>query len=174
MGVEFASERKLLAESELGFVQNSHYPALESLDRAALVDLARWLREQRARARGIIATHRRVRRGKQDARSASAGEASERGMMAKKQVYARALKRVNARIDALDAAAKRARAVATMRAALAARHARASHAPAGAAGATDGMRPRPSRKPRPTIHGARIGSVSQQGRVAQARADARG
>jgi hypothetical protein len=36
-----------------------------------------------------------------------------------------------------------------------------------------GMSSLPNRKPRPVIHGARIGSVSQAGRVAQAIRDAR-
>jgi hypothetical protein len=46
--------------------------------------------------------------------------------------------------------------------------------PGAGATAASGARAVPNRQARPTIHGARIGSVSQAGRNAQARRDARG
>lgn len=93
-----AAERRLLADDEYGPVAETHYSAL----RERLIELARWLRARRDRAAGIIADYRRTRRGK-------AGEHArqgpgERGITAEKQIFARALRRVNARIAALAAA----------------------------------------------------------------------
>jgi hypothetical protein len=94
MGVEFSAERRLLAEDELDPIKRSHYPALEESTHSELVELARFLRARRDRARDLIRDLRRARRRK----GAGEGLSSERGLAAKKQVYARALKRVNARI----------------------------------------------------------------------------
>ena len=95
MGVEFAAERRLLAEDELDPIKRSHYPALAAGSHSELVELARFLRARRDRARDLIRDLRRARRRKG---GVGEGVSSERGLAAKKQVYARALKRVNARI----------------------------------------------------------------------------
>ncbi|MBX9698660.1 MAG: hypothetical protein K2X74_04445, partial [Acetobacteraceae bacterium] len=58
----FAAERRLLAEDELEPIQRSHFPLLEGLDQAALLDLARWLRDRRDRARDLVRDRRRVGR----------------------------------------------------------------------------------------------------------------
>ncbi len=174
MGVEFASERRLLTEEELQPVQASHYPGLAEMARDDLISLARWLRQQRARARDIIHERRRLRRGKGEPRGTAAGSASERGLAAKKQVFARALKRVNAQIAHLDAGARRAGAVATMRAALARKQSAPVHHPEASMTRNTGTRPRPV-VPRPgIITGGRIGSVSQANKTAQAARDNRG
>jgi hypothetical protein len=107
MGASIADERKLLAGNEYDGVARSHYPVLLELPREELVSLARWLREQRGKHRGTIEHRQRVRRGKAEPRSAAAETASERGLAAKKQVFARALRRVNARIDHLQRAEPR-------------------------------------------------------------------
>jgi hypothetical protein len=96
MGVEFSAERRLLAEDELDPIRRSHYPALAEWTPSELVELARFLRARRDRARDLIRDLRRARRGKG---GVGEGLSSERGLAAKKQVYARALKRVNARIQ---------------------------------------------------------------------------
>jgi hypothetical protein len=86
------------------------------------------------------------------------------------------LKRVNARIAQVAAEMKRERALTAMQAALSRRRAaNESASKNGYGGGHDhpAMSFRPNRKPRPIIHGARIGSVSQAGRVAQAIRDAR-
>jgi hypothetical protein len=102
MSTSIADERRLLAGSEYDGVAKSHYPALRDVPRDELVTLARWLRDQRAKHRGTIEHRRRVRRGKTEPRNAAAETASERGLAAKKQVFARALKRVNARLHHLQ------------------------------------------------------------------------
>jgi hypothetical protein len=88
MGQCFATERRLVSEAEYGQIVKSHYPEVETLPEEELRALARWLREARDRARGVIAGRRRARRGKGG--TPEAGAASERGLAAKKQVYARA------------------------------------------------------------------------------------
>lgn len=174
MGVEFTAEQGLLAESELAPVRQSHYPMLEELPREDVVELVRWLRGQHGRVRDIIRDRRRVRRGKAEPRGATPDTPSERGLAAKKQVFARAMKRVNARLEQISAAAKRARAVAAMQAALHRKHTGAVHHPVGGQTASQGMRALPHRKARPIVHGAKIGSVSQAVRNAQAARDTRG
>ncbi len=174
MGVEFTAEQGLLAESERDPVERSHYPALEDLPREEVVELVKWLRGQHGRARDIIRDRRRVRRGKADPRGATTETPSERGLAAKKQVFARALKRVNARLSQISAASRRARAVAAMQQALHRKRADPVHHPVAGQTAGQGMRAAANRKARPIVHGAKIGSVSQSVRNAQATRDARG
>lgn len=174
MSIAFASERRLLTEDEIAPIQRSHFPELDALPREELVDLARWLRDRRNRARDIMRSRRRVGRGKADARGTVPVPEDSRGLAAKKQIYANALKRVNARLETLLDAERRSRNAALLRAALHRRQAAAPHHPGAGDTAGSGVRPLPSGKRRPTIHGARIGSASQAGKAAQARRDARG
>ena len=88
MGVGIASERRLLSEDELERIKLSHYPDLGKLEQDDAIALARWLRERRNRVRDIVRTRRRARRGKADTSGISSAEASERGLSAKKQVFA--------------------------------------------------------------------------------------
>jgi hypothetical protein len=174
MGVEYRAERGLLAADEIAPVERSHFPQLETLPREELLDLARWLRARRGRASDIIKDRRRLRRGKAEARGGADGSASERGLAAKKQVFARALRRVNARLAAQAEQAKRERNLARLRAALARKQTSAASHPGSGPGAGEGMQATPNRKRPSIIQGARVGSVSQAGRNAQARRDARG
>lgn len=172
MGVEIAAERKLLTEDEYGPVARSHHPAVRELGRDELVALARWLRERRARARDIVRGRRRVRRGKAEPRGAAAEPPSERGLSAKKQVFARALRRVNGRIERLRAEEKRARAAANLREALERKRAAPVHHPGPGRTADEGMRPKDSGEPTVRMDPREIGRVSQFVRDAQARRDA--
>ncbi len=174
MGVEFAAERRLLTEEEIGPVVSSHYPALAEVAEGELPGLARWLRERHGRARDLIRARRRVYRGKADARGTAAETASDEGLSLKKQVFARGLKRVNNRLAELRAAARRAAMVEGLQAALARRHAAAPAHPGAGAGSHAGMQAKPASRRRGIVSGGRIGSVSQAGRVAQARRDGRG
>lgn len=174
MGVEFAAERRLLSEEEMAPVISSHYPELAALEHEALVSLARWLRGQHARARDLIRGRRRIHRGKAEARGTAQETASDRGLAEKKQVFARGLKRVNARLAAHRAEAKRAEATAALRAALERRQAAAPHHPGGGATPATAAAMRAAPRRRGIITGGRIGSTSQAGRNAQAARDARG
>src|ERR1700757_2311688 len=93
MSTSIADERRLLAAEEYEPVARSHYPALAGLQRDELLELVRWLREQRGKFRRGVERHRRAERGKAEP-PAGAGAGAERGIAAKKQVFARALKRV--------------------------------------------------------------------------------
>jgi hypothetical protein len=108
MGMPMAAERRLLSEDELGPVARSHYPELERLSRDQLIDLARWLRSRRARARDIVRDRRRASRGKAEARNPATEFPSERGLAAKKQVFSHSLRRVNSRLNHLLAEQKHA------------------------------------------------------------------
>ena len=174
MGVEFAAERRLLTEGEYAPIVSSHYPSVGALPHAELVELAGWLRSQRDRARDIVTQRRRARRGKADGRGIASQDSSERGLAAKKQVFARALKRVNARLDHMRAEQKREAAVAALRDALARRQGLEPHHPTGGGTEGAGMRPKASRRRRTNVPPGRIGSVSQMGKAFQAGRDSRG
>jgi hypothetical protein len=172
MGVEFAAERRLLSENEYDAVVRSHYPSLGTLSREELAELAFWLRGQHNRARDIVRHRVRVRRGKADGPAPEG--LSERGLANKKQVFARALKRVNARIDQHRSAEKRARAIAHLHDALARREAATPHHPGAGTTPGTGARSTPSQRRRTNVPPGRIGSVSQAGKAAQAARDGRG
>jgi hypothetical protein len=109
VSVAYASERRLLAEEEIEPIQRSHFPLLGGLSLEELLELTRWLRSRRARARDLLRERRRVGRGKAEPRWAPLSEGGERGLAAKKQVFSRALKRVNGRLEAALAEARRSR-----------------------------------------------------------------
>jgi hypothetical protein len=174
MSIAFATERRRLTEDEFEPIRRSHFPSLEELSREEVHELARWLRARRDRFRDQMRDHRRSKRGKAAHATAQPLPDADRGLAAKKQVFAGALKRVNARLDALLAAERRDRNLARLREALARRGAEAPAHPAAEPTRHAGARPLPSRKRRPTIHGARIGSASQAVRDGQVRRDTRG
>ncbi len=170
MGESIAGERRLLAGNEYDSVAKSHYPALLNLSRDELVALARWLREQRAKHRGAVAHRRRVRRGKAEPRSAAAEVASERGIAAKKQVFARALRRVNARLDVLRQFELRAR----LGRALERKRSAQVHHPSAGRHAGSGARPIENPKGADVLEPTTVGRVSEAGRRAQAVRDNKG
>jgi len=173
MSTSIADERRLLAADEYEPVARSHYPALAGLEREELVDLVRWLRDQRSKFHGQIEHRRRVRRGKAEARNAAAGQASERGMAAKKQVFARALKRVNGRLDSLLSSEKRAAMRAGMHAALERKCRAPVHHPSSGRRARGGPTPIENPKGADIVQPSTVGSTTEAGRVAQARRDNR-
>jgi len=174
MGATFATERRLLAEDEIGQVVRSHYPELEGLDREELTGLARWLRSQHERLRDTMRERRRIHRGKAEPRGSATESAGERSMAEKKQVFARGLKRVNVRLASLRAEEKRRRASAALREVLSRRGQAAVHHPDAGDTAREGMRTLPSTRRHGIVTGGRVGSVSQAGRNAQAARDSRG
>lgn len=168
MSLGIAAERKLLAADEYQPIAETHYPALKGASRERLIELAQWLRARRNRSRDIISGHRRVRRGKAGERGQQTP--SERGLAGKKQIFAQALKRVNARIETL--AAQDRVAAKGLREALARKRVARSHHPGAGRTAGGGMRDTAGTRRRTKVNPGKIGSVSQQGRNAQARRDA--
>lgn len=167
MSLGIAAERKLLAEDEYAPVAETHYPALKQASRERLIELAQWLRARRTRARDIIATRRRARRGKPDERSQQLSP--DRGLAAKKQVFSQALRRVNARIETLAAAERVA--VKGLREALARKRVARAHHPGAGASAAEGVSDTPNPKRRTKVQPATVGRVSQRTRNSQARKD---
>ena len=172
MGVEITAERRLLSEAEYGPVARSHYPAVRGLARDELVQLAHWLRSRRNRARDIVRERRRIRQGKAPPRGATPEPPSERGISAKKQVFARALKRVNDRIELFRAEERRTRNIARLREALERKRNAPVHHPAPGRTAGQGMRPQENPSETVQVDPREVGRVSQFVRNAQARRDA--
>ncbi len=174
MSTSIADERRLLTAGEYQPVARSHYPALLGVPRGELPELARWLREQRAKMRGMVEHRRRVRRGKADPRNATVETSSERGIAAKKQVFARALKRVNARLALLRAEERRAEIRGRLDAALERRRTARVHHPSSGRRAGKGMLPNENPKGADVLEPTTVGRVSQAVRRSQARRDNRG
>lgn len=167
MATSIAAERRLLGD-DFALVANSHHPALGALSAADAVALARLLRDQRDRLRGMVHANRRARRGKGEARAAAGHDAA---LLRRKQAFAAALKRVNARIERLHGEARRACHAAALADALARKRAARSHHPGGGDTASAGMRAKASGKRRTVKDPRAIGSISQAGKNAQARRD---
>jgi len=174
MSIGTSRERGLLSQSERERVRFSHYPGLVGAERDELVELARWLREQRGRLQGQIRQGRRLRRGKAEPRSAREGSASEQHLAARKQVFAQALRRVNSRLGQLAAERRRQQNLARLQAALERRRKAPVHhpqpGPHAAAGAASVENPKDTVQTDPR----EIGRVSQFVKDAQARRDDRG
>jgi hypothetical protein len=173
MGSELASERRLLSETEYERVAQSHYPLLGSLPHDEVLSLARWLREERARVRDIIRSRHRARRGKKDGAGITAAGTSERGLAAKKQVFAHAIRRVNARLERFRAEARKKQIRDNMQAALRRRRTARVHHPASGFTAGEGMRDLSSTRRTVETDPREIGRVSQFVRDAEARRDAK-
>lgn len=105
MGIR--TEDRLLTGAERDAVRQSRHPDIQSLDRDAVLALARRLREYRDKARDIARDRRRSQRGKAEPRGAGPGPAED-GILLKKQVFAAAMKRVNSRIATLQSGGRRA------------------------------------------------------------------
>ena len=174
MATSIADERRLLTAEEYRPIARSHHPELAGLDAAELRELVGWLREQRARCRTELHHRRRVRRGKAEPRNAAAEQSSERGVAAKKQVFARALKRVNGRLETLRAGARQAEIKARLVEALARRRAATIHHPQTGAHGNPGMQPIESGRGADVLDPAAVGRTSQAVRQAQAVRDNRG
>ncbi len=126
-----------------------------------------------ATRRTLVRAKRRETRGKGTPRGGSFPGTAEHPLE-RKQVFAAALKRVNREIDRMQKLEARAAHVEAAHRALAMRRA-AQFPPRPATGdtASEGMRALPSQRRRTRVPPARIGSVSQATKNAQAARDAR-
>jgi hypothetical protein len=167
MATSIAAERRLLGD-DFSLIANSHHPALAALSTEDAVALARLLREHRDRLRGMVHANRRARRGKGEPRAAAGHDPA---LLRRKQAFAAALKRVNARIETLHGEARRAYHAAALSEALARKRASRVHHPGGGDSAGTGMRAKASGKRRTRMDPRAIGSISQAGKAAQARRD---
>lgn len=170
MAITRREERGLLSSAEFELIGPSHHPQVAALDGEALRALATRLREGHGQARDLLRAGRRARSGKGEARAASS--VSHEKLSRKKQVFAAALKRVNARFEELAGERQRREHRAALRAALERRRATRPSHPASGWTAGSGMRAKGSARRDRTINSGRIGSVSQANKAAQARRDA--
>ncbi len=151
----------------------SHHPEIYDAGLDDLKQLRQRLRDMRGKERTLARAKRRQARGKGPPRGESFPGTAEHPLQ-RKQVFAAALKRVNREIDRMQKLEARTAHRQAARRALAMRRAAqfSPRLPAGEA-SSEGMRALPSRRQRTRVPPARIGSVSQATKNAQAARDAR-
>lgn len=166
-------EARALDAGELALVEKTHHPAVQDLSDAELSDLLGLVRERRDRAQATANRQRREMRGKSDARGAR-NSADDTGTRIKAAVLATAVRRLNSERDRRGRIAAKADLVENARNALALRRAGNDGAAAPAtSNAGEGMRANENSRARRTLPPAKVGSVSQQNKRAQARRDTR-
>ena len=173
MSVPCKFERSILSYDEHEIVLRSHHPEIYDASLDDLSALRQRLRDMRGKERTLARAKRREARGKGPSRGESFPGTVEHALR-RKQVFAAALKRVNREIDRIHKLEARTAHIEAARRALAMRRA-AQFPPRPPASDTprEGMRALPSQRRRTRVSPARIGSVSQATKNAQARRDAR-
>ena len=173
MSIPCKFERSVLSHDEYEIVLRSHHPGIYDSGLDDLKALRRRLRDMRDRERTLARQKRREARGKGTRRGGSFPGTAEHPSQ-RKQVFAAALKRVSKEIGRMQKLEARAAHVEAARRALTMRRA-AQFPPRPPTGDTagEGMRALPSQRRRTRVPPARIGSVSQATRIAQAARDAR-
>ena len=173
MSIPCRFERSILSHDEHGVILRSHHPDIYEAGLDDLKALRKRLRDMRDKEGTLAHAKRREARGKGAPRGQSLPGTAEHPLR-RRQVFAAALKRVNREIHRVEKLAARTAHVDAARRALAMRRA-AQFPPRPQAGDTpsEGMHPLPSRRRRTRVSPARIGSVSQATRNAQAARDAR-
>ena len=166
-------ERSLLSHEEHETIRVTHHPAIYEHDAEGLKTLRVRLRQMRDKERTLTRQKQREVRGKAGPRGGSFPGTAEQPLH-RKQVFASALKRVNKELSRVHKLEARTAHVEAAWRALALRRA-AQFAPYPAAGdtANEGMRPLPSQRRRTKVPPAKVGSVSQATKVAQAARDSR-
>jgi hypothetical protein len=173
MSIPCKFERSLLSYDEHEIVLRSHHPGIYNVGLDDLKALRQRLRDMRDKERTLAREKRRQARGKATPRGGSFPGTAEHPLR-RKQVFAAALKRVNREIDRMLKLEARAAHVEAARRALAIlRAAQFPARPTSGDTASDGMRALPNRRRRTRVPPARIGSVSQATKNAQAARDAR-
>jgi hypothetical protein len=173
MSISCKFERSILSYDEHETILRSHHPEIYDASIVELRALRQRLREMRDRERTLARENRRAVRGKGAQRGASFPGTAEQPLR-RKQVFAAALKRVNREIDRTHKLEARTAHIEAARRALVMRRA-AQFPPRLPTGDTpnEGMRALPNRRRRRRVPPARIGSVSQATKNAQAVRDAR-
>jgi hypothetical protein len=173
MSIPCKFERSLLSHDEYAIVASTHHPAIYDAVVDDLRSLLTRLRDLRDKERTLARGKRREARGKGTPRGATFPGTAEHPYK-RKQVFVSALKRVGKEISRRDKLAARAVHVESAHRALAMRRAAQFPArPAAGYTAHERMRSLPSQRRGTKVPPAKIGSVSQATRNAQARRDAR-
>jgi hypothetical protein len=173
MSIPCKFERSILSYDEHEIILRSHHPEIYDAGFDDLRALGQRLRDMRNKERTLAREKRRETRGKGRPRGASFPGTAEHPRL-RKQVFAAALKRVNREIERMQKLEARAAQVETARRALAMRRA-AQFPPRPPTGDTagEGMRALPSRRRLTRVPPARVGTVSQATKKAQAVRDTR-
>ena len=173
MSIPCKFERSILSYDEHGVILRSHHPEIYEAGLDVLKALRQRLRDMRDKENTLACAKRREARGKGPPRGQSLPGTAEHPLQ-RKQVFAAALKRVNREIHRIEKLEARTVHIEAARRVLAMRRA-AQFPPRPQAGDTpsEGMHPMPSQRRRTRVPPARIGSVSQATRNAQAARDAR-
>lgn len=164
------AEKSLLDHADWTLVESTHLPAVQQLTDAELAETRKRVRDLRNRQRDMGRDVRRAARGKAEARGSNFPGTYARPAQ-KKQVFSQALRRVNEEHGRREARASREVIVASQQRALASRKSARSHRPANSATASSGPSAITNAKRTTRVHGAKVGSVSQQGKRSQARKD---
>jgi hypothetical protein len=174
MTIPCKAERSQLSHEEFEIVRVTHHPAIYDLTGEELRALKLRLREQRDRARAMARQRQREIRRKAEPRGKGFPGTVEQPLR-RKQIFATALKRVNNEIDRLRKLEGHTAHVQAARAALALqRAAKFVHHPAPVDTPREGMQSsRPSVRRLTKVPPAKIGSVSQATKIAQAIRDSR-
>ena len=173
MSVSRKFERSVLSFDEHEIILRSHHPEIYEAGFDDLKALRQRLRDMREKERTLLHAKRRETRGKGTPRGESFPGTVEHPLQ-RGQVFSAALKRVNREIDRMQKLEARTAHVEAARRALAMRRA-AQFPPRPPAGdkANEGMRALPSVRRRTRVPPARVGSVSQATKNAQAARDTR-
>lgn len=166
------SENKLLSHEELQIVRATHHPAIYDFDLPELRKVQERLRSEHSKLRTLINSSRRIHRGKPDPREGNAPPNAEH-LQERKQVFAKALRRVSNEIKRLRKYHANAMLAEAAHRALASRRANFVPPPSAGRTASAGMQPNPSTRRRKILPGSKVGSVSQATKVAQAIRDAK-
>jgi hypothetical protein len=173
MSIPCKFERSILSHDEHALILRSHHPDIYEAGLDDLKALRQRLRDMRNKERTLAREIRRAARGKKAPRGGSFPGTAEHPLQ-RKQVFAAALKRVSKEIGRMQKLEARTAHVEAARRALAMRRTAQfpPRPPAGAA-ASEGMRALPNQRRRTRVPPAKIGTVSQATKNAQAARDAR-
>jgi hypothetical protein len=173
MAIPCKFERSILSYDEHEVILRSHHPEIYDTGLDGLEALRQRLRDMRDKESTLARAKRRELRGKGTPRGESFPGTAEHPLQ-RKQVFAAALKRVNREIDRMRKLEARAAHVEAARRTLAMRRAAQfpTRPPTGDT-PSEGMRALPNRRRRTRVPRAKIGSVSQATKNAQAARDAR-
>ncbi len=173
MSESYKFEQSMLGYNEFEKVRVTHHPAIYDLTNTDLRDIQIKLREMRDKERTLARQKRREVRGKADPRGGSFPGTAEKPQQ-RKQIFSAALKRVNKELKRQRILEARTANVEAARRALALRRAENFvHHPTADDTSRDGMQPLPSRRRRSKVPPAKIGSISQATKVAQAVRDSK-
>jgi hypothetical protein len=170
MSINRKAERALLDHEEWTLVESTHQPEIKSLSDKDLSAARSRLRTLHDKQRDLSHAKRRIAQGKAEPRGGSFPGTYERPKR-RKQVFAHAIRRVNSEKERREIAAARSVIVGSQQRVLARKRAAGSTRPANTPTASTGKASIPSSKRATKVPGAKVGSVSQQTKKAQAKKD---